>query len=174
MLTMIKNTALAASVSLIALSSASAQEEVRVSKIDVEASMSAAQDGNAMDYYPEIVSDIRTAISERVPTSDDAADPEIRVDIRKVSLDGASVLPESREFNELEGVVNITSQSGDTGALSFPIMLAAYSPDHTLPEGYIAVPPSETDFYVALVNAFADRVAEGLGDVNTAGDPISR
>ncbi len=160
MLTNMKNIALAAGVSVIALSgSAFADDKIMVSKIDVESSVAAAADSNAMDFYPDLEEDLRAEVAERVP-------------IRKISLNGATMLPDSKEFNELEGVVDITSPTGDNAGLSFPVMISAYSGDEIAPEGYVNVQPSDTEFYVALVSTFADVVAEGLANVNTAGSPV--
>lgn len=172
MFTTMKKTALAASVSLIALSGAAfAQDEMfKVSVIDVEASMSAAEGSNAMALFPDITTDIQAAVASRVTTSDDAGDPEIRIDIRKVALNGAAVLPDTKEFNELEGVVSITAPEGTDGSYTFPINIAAYTGDQIIPEGYVAVAPSDQDFYEAMVNSFADSVAEGLTKLNPSGE----
>ncbi len=173
MLTNMKNIALAAGVSVIALSnSAFAQDKIMVSKIDVESSVSAAAESNAMDFYPDLEEDLRAEVAERVPLSSDGADPQIKIDIRKISLNGATMLPDSKEFNELEGVVEITSPTSDNAGLSFPVKVSAYSGEDIAPEGYVNVPPSETEFYVALVSTFADVVAEGLANVNTAGSAV--
>ena len=171
MFTKIKMTALAASVSLIALGGAAFAMDAtyKVSVIDVEASMSAAEGSNAMALYPDITTDIQAAVASRVITSDDAGDPEIRIDIHKVALNGAAILPDTKEFNELEGVVSITGPEGADGGYTFPINIAAYTGDQIVPEGYSAVLPSETDFYEAMVNSFADSVAEGLEKLNPSG-----
>ncbi|MFD2739385.1 hypothetical protein ACFSUD_07395 [Sulfitobacter aestuarii] len=170
-----KKLTLAAGVSLLALSStAIAQEEVRISDIDVEASYSAAPDSNAAEAFPQIADDIRAAIAERVPTSSDAADPTIRVDIRKLSLDGTTMFPADSEFNEIEGVVAITSPDGDIGSVSFPVHVGATTQVDPLPEGFVLLTPSTDDFYAVMVNGFADVVAENLANVNTAGDGITK
>tara|TARA_R100000655_G_scaffold101382_1_gene146435 strand:+ start:330 stop:953 length:624 start_codon:yes stop_codon:yes gene_type:complete len=173
MFTNMKNIALAAGVSAIALSSSAfADEKIMVSAIDVESSVSASTEANAMDFYPDLEEDLRAEVAERVPMSSDAADPQIKIDIRKIALNGSTMLPDSKEFNQLEGVVDITSPNGDNAGLSFPVMISAYAGDEIAPEGYVNVQPSETEFYVAMVSTFADVVAEGLANVNTAGEPI--
>ena len=171
----VKKIALAASVSMIALSSATyAAEEAKVSNIDVTATMSSSDDGNGMTFYPDIATDIKAAVATRVPSSTDATDPTIRIDVRKITLNGAAMLPETKEFNELEGVVDISSTDGSSSSFSFPIKIAAYSGDQLVPEGYIVVPPSDADFYNAMVEAFANSVADGLENVNTAGKAIQK
>ena len=173
MYTHLKALALAAGVSTLALSTAVlAAEDVRISKIDVEASVTSLADSNALTFYPSLEEDLRSEIAQRVPLSSDSADPQIRIDIRKIALNGSTMLPESKEFNELEGVVDVTSPTGESAGLSFAVNISAYSGDAVAPEGYINVPPSETDFYVAMVSTFADVVAEGLDNVNTSGNKI--
>ena len=173
MLTTIKKLALAAGVSTIALTSAAqAQDELRISEIAVESSVAAAADSNGLEFYPDLAEDIRAEVAERVALSSDGADPQIRIDLRKIALNGATMLPESKEFNQLEGVVDITSPTGENAGYSFPVKVTAESGDGIVPEGYVTVPPSDQEFYVALVSTFADIVAEGLKNVNTAGGKV--
>ena len=173
MFAQLKTVVLAAGVSTFALSGAAyASEDLRISKIDVEATVATASESNALDFYPNIEEDLRGEVAQRVPLSSDGADPQIRIDIRKIALNGATMLPESREFNELEGVVNITSPTGENAGLSFPVRISAYTGDTIAPEGFVNILPTEADFYVAMVSTFADVVAENLTSVNTSGNKI--
>ena len=173
MYTHLKNIAYAAGISTLALSTgAFAAEEIRISKIDVESSIATNADNNALGYYPDLAEDLREEVSQRVSMSSDASDPQIRIDIRKIALNGATFLPETKEFNELEGVVDITSPTGESSGLSFEVKVSAYSGDAVAPEGYINVSPSETEFYIAMVTSFADIVAENLANVNTSGNKV--
>ena len=173
MFNMTKKITLAAAVSMLALTSMTSAKEVpEISEIDVSASYDAAQDTNARDMFPEITSDIQLALASLVPLSDNAADPTVRIDIRKIALNGDTVLPDSMEFNELEGVVSFQTNTGE-GGQSFPVNIIAVMDDSAVPAGYDAVPPSLDDFYKAMVDGFALKVAERLGTVNEAGAPIS-
>lgn len=175
MYTSMKTFALASTVSIFALAgAATAADAPKISMIDVEASYSAAQGSNAAETFPQIASDIKLAIADRVETSDDASDPMIRVDIRKVALDGDTIIPDSAEFNELEGVVSISSENGTLGDQTFPINIVAMTDPSVAPEGYFVIAPSTDDFYNAMVFAFADNVAEKLESMNTAGDGVSK
>lgn len=172
MLDNIRKLALAAGVSAMALGSAvMAAEPVKISAIDVQTTVS-TDDSNVIEFYPDLADDLRAEVAERVALSSDGADPQIKIDIRKVALNGATMLGDDRLFNQIEGVVDITSPTGETSAFSFPVKVAAQSGDEILPEGYVAVPPSETEFYVAMVSTFADVVAEGLEQVNTSGNKV--
>lgn len=169
MFTSVKSIALATTLSVAALSSAAyAADPIAFSNVNVEASMSAAENGNALTVFPEIVTDLNTAVSERITASDDDSDPTIRIDVRKVSLNGNPMLTGSNEFNEIEGVVDITDDSNTIGSQSFAVNVAAYAADITVPEGYVTVAPSEEDFYDAMISGFADVVAAQVEEINTA------
>lgn len=165
-----KSFALAATLSIAALSTAATAEEMtKVSQINVTASYEAAEDTNAQALYPEITKDIQLAIAELVPVSDNGADPVVMVDIRKVALNGDTILPESAEFNQLEGVVSIEVSSGP-GGQSFPVNVTAVMADAgAVPEGYVVIAPSLDDFYRAMVEGFAVTVAEQISTLNTVG-----
>ncbi|OAN71393.1 hypothetical protein A8B82_03580 [Sulfitobacter sp. EhC04] len=170
-----KKLGLAAGVSLFALSSyAGAADLPPISAIDVGTTYAAATDTNAAEKFPEIATDLQAAIAERVPTSSDAADSRIKVDVRKVSLNGNMMLNDAGEFNELEGVVSIEADGTSTGSRSFPVSIAALAADTPVPEGTVLIQPSTDDFYNVMIGAFADRVAEELGNVNTGGDTVTR
>ncbi|MCX7559936.1 hypothetical protein OS190_10185 [Sulfitobacter sp. F26204] len=174
MLTMMKKLTLATSVSLIALTGAAMAAEATdgASEITVSASYDSAQDSNAAELFPGITDDIKLAIAKLVPSSDNAADPIIRVDIRKVALNGDTILPDSAEFNELEGVVAIETNTGE-GGKSFPIKIVAVTDMNAVPEGYVGIAPSLDDFYQAMVDGFAMNVAKQYGALNDAGAKIS-
>jgi hypothetical protein len=174
MFDMIKKLTLAASASALAFAAAAATPDMpRASDIDVTASYDAAEGSNAEALFPGIGEDVRLAIAELVPQSGDGADPIIRVDIRKIALNGDTILPESREFNELEGVVSIETESGK-GGQAFNVNVTAARADGIAPEGYILLPPSTGDFYQAMVDGFARNVADRFASVNTEGASINR
>lgn len=141
-----------------------AEELQDVSEIKVLTSYASAEDSNAQALFPEITDDIKLAIAELVPLSNNAADPIIRVDIRKVALNGDTLLPDSKEFNQLEGVVAIETNTGE-GGRTFPVRIHAQMDETAVPEGYVVIAPSFDDFYKAMVAAFAENVAEGLAKI---------
>lgn len=162
----VKTLGLAASVSVMALTGAAFAQMSKVSEITVETTYGAAEDANAAMFFPEIAADVAAAISAGVMTSDDMEDAKIKVDIRKVALDGDTILPDDAEFNQMEGVAVITSPKGTPGELTFPVRISAQSGDLPVADGFIAVTPSETDFYNAMVLGFANTVIERLEGIN--------
>ncbi len=169
-----KNLTLSTTLTTLALAGAVAATELPpISDIDVSASYDAAEDTNAQELFPEIADDVRLAIAALIPQSDNAADPIIRVDIRKVALDGDTIMPDSAEFNQLQGIVAIETRSG-SGGQTFPVNITAMTDTDAVPAGFIAIPPSNDDFYSAMVDGFAINVAEGVERLNTDGGTINR
>jgi hypothetical protein len=171
----VKHIALATAVSAVALASAAfAAEGPAISEIRVDASYSAATGTNAQEKFPGIEDDLRAAIAKRIETSTDAADPVISVDLRRIALDGDTMLPDSAEFNEMDAVVSISGNSGEIGAITFTLQVVATSDESAVPEGYIGVSPDPEDFYTAMVNGFADAVASEVEAINASGQAIDR
>jgi len=139
-------------------------EKPAISKIDIKTNFDAAQNSNALVLYPEIETDLAQSIASRVETSEDADDPTIRIEITKISLDGDTMLPDSAEFNELEGLVIFEDNNNEIPSQTFPVMVAAYSADTIVPEGYVLMAPDREDFYQGLLSTFADTVADLLPD----------
>lgn len=139
-----------------------AADDATVNDIDVSVEVEGVEGSNALSYYPGLEADLQKAVASRVPVSDDPNGYDVKVTIQKISLDGDTILPDSAEFNEMEGVVFYSSPLTNEAPQSFTIQIAAVSGDKVLPPGYIAVSPSTEDFYVAMVEAFANSVGEKL------------
>lgn len=147
--------------------------EKTVSGVEVKADLSAYEDNNVLKYWPTLEEDITTAIASKL-TVDDAADaPRISVEINKVSIDGSTVLPDSGEFNQLEGT--ITTHAGinsvaerakgsttDKMIGSYPLQMTAVTGTTNVPEGWVTIEPSQEDFYNALINAYAMAIVERI------------
>ncbi|WP_299674990.1 hypothetical protein [uncultured Roseobacter sp.] len=160
MFNFVKKTTAAATVSLAALAASGAVATAGVNDIDVQAQIEAPQGSNALDLYPTIEADLERALVERIDAlSNNPADPTLTVKIKRVSLDGDTILPDSAEFNELEGFVSF---QGGSREVVETIRLSAHTDESAVPAGYVAVPPSTDDFYDAMLTAFADRVVEML------------
>ena len=151
-----------------------ASQDVSLYDIDVRAELSDFADSNALKYWPDIERDLQEAIAERVDLSGKDEDPRIEVEITKISVDGDTILPDSGEFNQLEGIVKIyegeeavavegrDSQDEDGPISASPLRLSAVPPSGEAPEGYVMIPPSQDDFYNAMVEAFARLVVEDI------------
>lgn len=167
MFTIVKNATFAAGISLMALSGAAyAAGPVAVSGVDVETQLGAIESDAALALYPTMNEDLEVAIAQRVTGGDGVDDPVVKVRINKLALDGAALIPGSEKFNEMEGVVSLQGESDEMSGISFVVKVAAIEGSRQAPEGYIMVPPSDADFYQAMMNTFADNVAEKLAENN--------
>ena len=133
--------------------------EPTVREVNVTAQVTNLDD-SAKEYYPNIAHDILEKITEEMPLTTDNKGYVVNVEIQNMTLNGDKVLPASKEFNQLEGVMSIVGEGTNAGAQSYPIRVVAQSADVAAPEGFIAVTPSDNDFYTALITGFAKAVAE--------------
>lgn len=140
-----------------------------VSDVQVGFNRNAILGSEALPFYDKLSADLASSIQSMATMTGDKDAVEIDVSINKLSLDGTPISLDSTDFNELDGVVSFHSQYDDSAILSYPIRLAAYADTSRLiPEGFIAVAPTDNDYYVALIAAFAEATVKGLDDVATS------
>ncbi|MGR3548382.1 MAG: hypothetical protein ACU0CB_15655 [Roseovarius sp.] len=170
------STALCTGLTLTAVSPVAAMEKT-LSGLDVTVDLSAYEGNNVLKYWPTLEADLATAIASKV-TLDDAADaPRIVVEINKVAIDGDTILPDTGEFNQLEGTVSTFEGLNDAVAVSadrledpdeqigsYALQMTAVAGETPAPEGWVTITPSQDDFYAALVDAYATTVVERLDD----------
>lgn len=117
-------------------------------------------DDTAKEFYPNVAHDILEKITEEMPLTQDVKGYVVNVEIQNMSLNGDKVLPASKEFNQIEGVMSIVGEGTNASTESYPIRVVAQTAGVATPEGFIAVTPSDNDFYTALITGFAKAVAE--------------
>ncbi|MEH6830416.1 MAG: hypothetical protein V7661_06185 [Sulfitobacter sp.] len=159
MRTTINKLTLVTTLSMFAFAGAATADDANVvSKIEVTAAYGAAESSNAREMYPEVATDIQLAIAKLVPTSDNADNPFILVDIRKIALNGNQTLQGENEFNQLEGVVSIENMQ--QGGKSFRVNIMAHTDADAVHAGYTGITPSLDNNYNAMVDGFAMEVAK--------------
>lgn len=147
--------------------------EKTLSGVEVKADLSAYEDNNVLKFWATLEEDIATAIASKVTVDDRADAPRITVEINKVAIDGDTVLPDSGEFNQLEGTVTTHEGLNNAGSVSkgqtrdaligsYPLRMSAVSGERDMPRGWVSVAPSQEDFYKALVDAYATAVVERI------------
>ncbi|WP_299845908.1 hypothetical protein [uncultured Roseovarius sp.] len=171
---LLKKTALVCTTVLISLPAFAG--ESKLSDVDVVVDLSAFTDSNALTYWPELDKDLEAALSQHAMIEPISEAPRIRVEINKVAVDGDTILPDSGEFNQLEGTIavyeslnadgaNVKQTADDAPISSFPLRLTAQTADTANEEGWtVFIPPSKDDFYNALVNAYAERTLEKVAE----------
>ncbi|QBF31672.1 hypothetical protein CFI11_10645 [Thalassococcus sp. S3] len=137
-------------------------DEVMVNEIDVDAALTAPEDANALLYYPDITEDIEREIVKLVPIGESDESVSIQVNLDKISLDGDTMLPDSQEFNTIEGVIAFYRDGRSSPVKSLPMKVTAVTGAAPVGEGFVTIEPSTEDFYGAMVVGFAEAVADQL------------
>ena len=162
--TMTRNFALSAATAAAAtlLASQVWAAEPTVKELTVTTDYTSLEETNAKSYYPDLSGDLLEAILERVPLTDETEGYDVNVTLQSVSLDGDTMLPDSAEFNQMEGTVSLISPLTDANTESYKVQIKAETADSAIPAGYIGVAPSTGDFYRAMIEGFADEVADQM------------
>lgn len=169
-----KTTALCSVLALAAAGPLAAMEKT-LSGVEVKSDLSSYEDNNVLKYWPTMDEDLAVAISSKLNIDDTAEAPRISVEINKVAIDGDTVLPDSGEFNQLEGTVTTyegmnnhdavsKGQTQDALIGSYALRMSAVSEERQMPDGWVTVAPSQEDFYNALIDAYAAAVVERIGE----------
>ena len=82
-------------------------QDVTLSRIEVQTDLSAYEDSNASEFWPSLEADLGRAIASVVTVDETAPAPAIRVEINKIAISGSPILPDTGEFNEMEGTVAV-------------------------------------------------------------------
>lgn len=146
---------------------------ITVAEIDVKSDLSDFANSNALEYWPDIEKDLNEALMKHVEYKDEPFGDRLVVKISDVSLNGNPMLPQTGEFNRLEGAVVLydyaePSRNGDENDTtikaihSFPLSISAVAGDTAVPAATIVIPPSKDDFYTALVEGFALAAVDNL------------
>lgn len=147
--------------------------EKTISGVEVSSALSSYEKTNVHKFWPTLNEDLATAISAKLNVDDEADAPRLSVEINKVSIDGDTILPDSGEFNTLEGTItthagindpNATDKTGggDAQTGSYALRMTAVSGESNMPEDWVVVAPSQEDFYKALVDAYATTIVERI------------
>jgi hypothetical protein len=171
---LLKTTALCSILALAAAGPLAASEKT-LSGLEVTSNLTAYADNNVLKFWPSLDEDLATAIASKLTIDDKANAPRISVEINKVSIDGDTVLPDSGEFNTLEGTVTThagknnagsNTRAGTADALtgSYALRMTAVSGERKVPDDWVVVAPSQDDFYNALIDAYATAIVERIAE----------
>lgn len=167
------STTFCAGLALAAVAAPLAAEEKTLSAVEVKTDLSAFENSNALEFWPTLSEDIGQAIASELTIDDQSKEPRIVVSINKVAINGETTLPDTGEFNQLEGTVtmfpargadNSETSNSSSATGSYALKVSATSGEVDVPENWIVIPPSQDDFYEALTNAYAMEVVERIED----------
>ena len=151
---------LAASVPALAI-----EEPYPVSGVKVEANLENVEVTDFAQFYPNFSDDLEKVIWATVdnPMTDGSQGFQIDIKVTQLSLNG-NPMGTDGQFNSMSGIATYTFDGGDGPAGSYPIEVTATSGD--APAGAIVVAPSESDYYAAMLDAFANGVENQLNDLS--------
>lgn len=159
--------------SVIALAAAGplAALEKTLSAVNVKSNLSSYENNNVLKFWPTLDEDLAMPIASKLTIDNKSDAPRISVEINKVSVDGDTALPDSGEFNTLEGTVTTHAgvsesvagaqdEATDAQTGSYPLRLTAISGEHDMSGDWLVVAPSQDDFYNAMIDAYAAAIVE--------------
>lgn len=140
-----------------------------ISDINVSADFSAAQGANALDFWPNLETDLQARLAQKLADRMGSNGARLQVIVNDVSVDGSAILTADGAFNSLSGGVFLypppeadgTRQTPFTtsvtvvGVPDLPAELPAEGP------AYLIL-PSDATVYDAMIDRFAEVVSERL------------
>lgn len=138
--------------------------EPTINEADVIVELEDAENANALEYWPQIETDLEEVMAAYIAPlhSDDGYDVKVR--LTEVSLSGSKILEGEGEFNHMEGWVYVREQGDPSVVDSFNIVIDAKTQSAGIADGMIVIPGMD-DFYVALLNGFADKSVKLIKDL---------
>jgi len=150
-----------AEVSALALAACAAKEPapVTVSEINVAADLGAVTSREAVNYWRNVSSDVEAALASEFVGRIDPSGKVVNVDIDEISLTNSLSAAGDSTDARLSGVVVIENPDG-TAAGRYNVTATSAQVASYLPEGATSVPAESSEYYRAIVQAFARGTAE--------------
>jgi hypothetical protein len=145
----------------IGVAGAASAADVTLADVDVIVEFEDAENANAQEFWPAIETDLETVFAAKTAAmhSDEGLDVNVR--LTEVSLSGSQILTGEGEFNHMEGWVYVREQGDPDPLESFKVIIDAKTGSAGIIEGMVIVPDMQ-DFYVALLNGFADKTLQEI------------
>jgi hypothetical protein len=141
---------------LLAACSGSPEQPFTVADISVEADLAAVGSRQAVSYWQGLSSDLETAIASEFVGRIDPAGNSIVVDVDEISLSSPFSSSATAQTAVLSGRVELLNPAG-TREAAYDVTASAQDVQDFLPVGtdITSVPPTSTEYYAAVVQAFA-------------------
>jgi len=153
---------LAGAALMLAACAGSQNEPLTISDVTVNADLASIGSPQAVAYWQGLSSDLETAIAGEFVGRVDPAGKKIVVDIDELSLNSPFMASASAETARLSGRVDLLNTAGTSDG-AYNITASAQDVADFLPNGAISsVPPTSTEYYHAIVQAFARGVEQTL------------
>ncbi|MCX7644967.1 MAG: hypothetical protein N2Z62_06685 [Rhodobacteraceae bacterium] len=140
-----------------------------ISDIGVSADFSAAQGANALDFWPDLETDLEARLARELADRMGSDGARLQVIVNDVSVDGSAILTADGAFNSLSGGVFLYPAPEADGTQQTPFTTSVTVvgvPDlpAEIPAGgptYLIL-PSDATVYDVMLDRFAEVVSERL------------
>jgi hypothetical protein len=150
---------LAGSALMLAACAGSQDEPLLISDIDVQADLSSIGSREAVAYWQGLSADLETALAGQFVGRIDPSGNTLNVDIDEISLNSPFVSGATAETARLSGRVELLNPAG-TSEGAYNVTATAQDVVDFLPVGNtVSIAPTSTEYYRAIVQAFARGVA---------------
>ncbi len=140
-------------------------DEIAVHDVSVEAGIEAVEDREALEKWPELVTDLEAAVTAAFVDMSAEDGYDLKVVLDGIGLDGAAAMGDAEMFSALEGSISVLTQEGEILG-NVPVSVEASVLEVTSADGGLVVAPSTEQVYEAMVAGFAtvarDEVASAL------------
>jgi len=153
---------------LITTASAVYAEQITVSSVQVDAELSDVTNKKALDYYPDLKTDLEAAITEELFPLAGEDGYTVKARISEISLDGQPLI-DDKGFNTLNGWVYVYPPEADQMASADnsaePEPQQEFNIELTATATGEGIMPGGDDYYRAMVAAFAQSTGEKIRDM---------
>jgi hypothetical protein len=131
-------------------------EPLTISDVNVQTDLTAVGSRQAVDYWQSLSGDLETAIANQFVGRIDPAGNTINVDVDELSLTSAFASGATAETAQLSGRVEVLNPAGTSEGV-WNVTATAQDVIDYFPAGtnLVAVPPTSSAYYQAIVTAFA-------------------
>ena len=157
---LMKTTALVAALATTTATAAFA--DVPLGDIIVETRTSGVEGNAAYKFFPNITTDLDSAIEARLPTTGLDTDAKIEVQVIELYMDGDTSSPDTEEFNTMWITAMYSHPDNAFPSEIYPIVVSAVEADVIVPANFKVVDPDVPDFYKVLIAGTADRIVERM------------
>lgn len=154
---------LAAAALVLAACTSKPPEPLTISEISVTADLPAIGSRQATTYWTNLDRDLEAAIADQFVGAIDPLGKRIVVDVDELSLATPFAAGATAETARLSGRVELLNLDG-TSVAAYDVTATSQDVATYLPPGstLVSIPPNSTEYYQAIVRAFAEGTASTL------------
>jgi hypothetical protein len=144
-----------------------AQDVNTVSEVDVKAELGDVKDANALEFWPNLTSDLEKVIMAEAGPRIAEDGYELVVSLKEVSLSGSTLLSGQGEFNRLQGWVYFIPAGETVAQDQEPITIEAITAP-VPPDAVGVIVPGKPVYYAAMLQGFAASTMNHLDELDSS------